>query len=681
MVKCMSNNKLKGILTIIAGFVLNLTSGSMFLWGTLNIYITSYFRQKNDPDLSLSIGGAIFPVMTASFATGIPLGIKSIQLLGQARYVLFISSVISSLTVILSSYADKFCQFAIIYGVINGIASGCICIVPIYMGYLYYPNYRGLVSGINTCGCALCSFLFGILFTQLVNPDGLLQNSNSDGYSYFDGDSISVAQNVPETLRKIGYIFLSVSVCASFLVFYHPNQIGEEEKRLKKQLQQKQQEKKHFQENLKTIEQEIKQIELSINNQQKSKQFQEERVELQNKPKFNQRSQEILRQSKQIFIQKIRITEIEQQVLQEKIEISHKQDEQTGLVYVNKAIIDEINENQDQVTATKNKQFSEKDFLRILQMIQQNEDQSYNKEQHVNQYVQDDDLNKGLTEEELAKKEEQIKEELENTKKKQEEIDELDKLGAPSMKIALKQPKFYLSILLAIFCLGFGSLINANYKSIAKDQGFESDSFQILVGSLAGLANGISRPVWSGLLDKFKYKHLLIVAISIQIVTSLSLQATNQSTVFFAIWIFIIHFCLGGVLGMLPVFSAQLNGVKIGSQLYGFYFYGFSIANLIQFIIVLELKKEIGFNNIFYIYFAQLFLAFIIIICFQFKIKWSKYYMAKKEETLNTQSNENIPKNVINSEQNQLNSFVTNQEQNQQKQTNKIINLLKNFSI
>ncbi|KAL4478655.1 hypothetical protein ABPG74_006890 [Tetrahymena malaccensis] len=602
--------------------------------------------------------------MTASFATGIPLGIKCIQLLGQARYVLLISSVISSLTVILSSFADKFYQFAIIYGVINGVASGCICIVPIYMGYLYYPNNRGLVSGINTCGCALCSFLFGILFTQLVNPDGLLQNSNSDGYSYFDGDSISVAQNVPETLRKIGYIFLSVSVCASFLVFYHPNQIGEEEKRLKKQLQLKQQEKKHFQENLQTIEQEIQQIELSNINEQNQKQFQEEQAQFQNKPKFNQRSQEILRQSKQIFIQKIRITEIEQQVLQEKIEISHKQDEQTGLVYVNKVIIDEIKEGQDKVAATRDKKFSEKDFLRVLQMIQKNEkeEESYNKEMHVNQYVQDDDLNKELTEEELAKKEEQIKEELENTKKKQEEIDELDKLGAPSMKIALKQPKFYLSILLAILCLGFGSLINANYKSIAKDQGFENDSFQTLVGSLAGLANGISRPVWSGLLDKYKYKHLLIVAICIQIITSLSLQATHQSAVFFAIWIFVIHFCLGGVLGMLPVFSAQLNGVKIGSQLYGFYFYGFSLANLIQFIIVLELKKEIGFNNIFYIFFAQLFLALLIIICFQFKIKWSKYYMAKKEETLNTQSNENIPNNVMNSEQNQLNFIVTNQE-------------------
>lgn len=75
--------------------------------------------------------------------------------------------------VILSSYAEKFYQFAIIYGVINGIASGTIYFVPIYMGYLYFPNNRGMVSGINTCGFALCSFFFGLMFSSLVNPDGL----------------------------------------------------------------------------------------------------------------------------------------------------------------------------------------------------------------------------------------------------------------------------------------------------------------------------------------------------------------------------------------------------------------------------------------------------------------------------------------------------------------------------
>ncbi|KAL4478656.1 hypothetical protein ABPG74_006891 [Tetrahymena malaccensis] len=656
--KQQSTINIKGILTLVGGFFLMLMNGSIFLWGTLNVYITSYFRQKNDPDLSLSIGGAVFPLMTASLATGIPLGIKGIKLFGQARYSLLLSTIITSLMVILSSYAEKFYQFAIIYGVINGIAAGSIYFVPIYMGYLHFPNNRGIVSGINTCGFALCSFLFGLLFTHLVNPDGLQQNSNSDGYSYFDGDSISVAQNVPEALRKIGYIFLSVSVCATQLIFYHPNQIGEEEKRLKKQLQLKQQEKKHFQDNLITIEQEIH---LFDDQNNKQIQIQDKQAQIQNKQNCDQSQHDFLRQSQQIFIQKIKISEMEEQVLQEKIQISHKKDEQAGLAYANPSLIDEIKQNSEKIALKKDKQAIEDDYKKIIQLMQNESYIPENKEQHVNQYVQEND-NLQLTQENLTRKEEEIKEELKITHKKQQEIDELDKLGAPNILLALKQPKFYLSIFLVVLCLGFGSLINANYKSIAKDYGFKEDSFQTLVGSLAGIANGISRPVWAGLLDKFKFKNLLILIICIQIAISLSFQATNQSEVFFAIWVFIVHFCFGGVLGMLPVFSAQLNGVKIGSQLFGFYWYGFSIANLIQFVLVLELKKQIGFNNIFYIYFGQLIVAFIIMNYFSFKIEWSKYYMTKKkEETLNTLSNENIQSNAVNTQAQQLNLVVITQ--------------------
>lgn len=74
--------KTRGILTLIGGFTLMLMTGSIFMWGALNVYVTSYFRQKDDEGLKVSTGGAIFPVMTAALATGIPLGIKGIKLFG-----------------------------------------------------------------------------------------------------------------------------------------------------------------------------------------------------------------------------------------------------------------------------------------------------------------------------------------------------------------------------------------------------------------------------------------------------------------------------------------------------------------------------------------------------------------------------------------------------------------------
>jgi len=56
-------------------------------------------------------------------------------------------------------------------------------------------------------------------------------------------------------------------------------------------------------------------------------------------------------------------------------------------------------------------------------------------------------------------------------------MNELNKMGAPSVAAALKRPELYVSMLLGILSIGFGMLINGNFKSIAKDDGYRSDSF------------------------------------------------------------------------------------------------------------------------------------------------------------------------------------------------------------
>lgn len=37
--------------------------GAFYLWGGLNIYVTSYYRLKDNPDLQLELTGSIFPIM------------------------------------------------------------------------------------------------------------------------------------------------------------------------------------------------------------------------------------------------------------------------------------------------------------------------------------------------------------------------------------------------------------------------------------------------------------------------------------------------------------------------------------------------------------------------------------------------------------------------------------------
>ena len=43
-----------GILCLIGGVLIHLSIGTIYLWGNINVYVTSYYRLSSDPNLSLS---------------------------------------------------------------------------------------------------------------------------------------------------------------------------------------------------------------------------------------------------------------------------------------------------------------------------------------------------------------------------------------------------------------------------------------------------------------------------------------------------------------------------------------------------------------------------------------------------------------------------------------------------
>jgi hypothetical protein len=104
------------------------------MWGVLNIYITSYFRIKSNPHLTIQIGGAIFPFMMCAVATGVPIGIKLIRKYGSAKKVCYVCSIFASLSIFISSFIETFWLFTLIYGVSFGFFTGVMYMIPIYLG-------------------------------------------------------------------------------------------------------------------------------------------------------------------------------------------------------------------------------------------------------------------------------------------------------------------------------------------------------------------------------------------------------------------------------------------------------------------------------------------------------------------------------------------------------------------
>ena len=85
--------------------------------------------------------------MMACVATGMPIGLKALKYFGSARYYCMGASIVCAALVFASSYAQKFWQYVLIYGIGYGLVSGTNYFVPIYLGYLYFPKKKGFVSG------------------------------------------------------------------------------------------------------------------------------------------------------------------------------------------------------------------------------------------------------------------------------------------------------------------------------------------------------------------------------------------------------------------------------------------------------------------------------------------------------------------------------------------------------
>ncbi len=55
--------KTKGIMSLCGGFLIHLILGTFYLWGNVNVYVSSYLHYHGNPDLNNSSVNEVFPFM------------------------------------------------------------------------------------------------------------------------------------------------------------------------------------------------------------------------------------------------------------------------------------------------------------------------------------------------------------------------------------------------------------------------------------------------------------------------------------------------------------------------------------------------------------------------------------------------------------------------------------------
>ena len=94
------------------------------------------------------------------------------------RLTLFISGIAIGFSVIVCAFITSFWQFFLFYGLIQSLFRGVIYLIPFHAGCQYFPNHKGLVSGIMMCSYGIATTIFGPLCSLIINPKNiqLLQN-------------------------------------------------------------------------------------------------------------------------------------------------------------------------------------------------------------------------------------------------------------------------------------------------------------------------------------------------------------------------------------------------------------------------------------------------------------------------------------------------------------------------
>lgn len=120
-----------------------------------------------------------------------------------------------------SSYTTDLATFIALYGTLSGIGTGMTYMIPLVCCMEYFPNNKGLISGIIMGSYGLGSFIFNIVATKIVNPNGENADIKTDDPN-LNLFSPAVANRVPVMLRILCMVWVGLVLLSACLISIPP---------------------------------------------------------------------------------------------------------------------------------------------------------------------------------------------------------------------------------------------------------------------------------------------------------------------------------------------------------------------------------------------------------------------------------------------------------------------------
>ena len=161
-----------------AGFLMQMALGAVYAWSVFRIPLAKQFHWSIS-DVTLTFTICIFVLGIAAFFGGLWLNKKG------PRVVALTGGFLYGLGVFLASFsADKLWWLYLSYGLIGGIGLGFGYIVPVAVLVKWFPDKRGLITGIAVGGFGAGALVTAPVATRLIQNVGVLKTFAWLGIAY-----------------------------------------------------------------------------------------------------------------------------------------------------------------------------------------------------------------------------------------------------------------------------------------------------------------------------------------------------------------------------------------------------------------------------------------------------------------------------------------------------------------
>src|SRR6195256_2950849 len=161
----------------LAGVLMQIALGGVYAWSVFRVPLANQFGWSIS-EVTLTFTISIFVLGIAAFFGGLWLNRKG------PRVVALTGGALYGLGVFLASFSNKLSWLYLTYGLIGGIGLGFAYIVPVAVLVKWFPDRRGLITGVAVGGFGAGALITAPLATRLIQSVGVLNTFAYLGIAY-----------------------------------------------------------------------------------------------------------------------------------------------------------------------------------------------------------------------------------------------------------------------------------------------------------------------------------------------------------------------------------------------------------------------------------------------------------------------------------------------------------------